>query len=223
MDAYSSLITIAAGLGEDPMVAPGVFLSTEILAESMELLARLARLVPADNAGFNPIHTADVLASSDTFAYAPLLFGYTNYSREGYRPNRVQYIDIPSSTRGVAGALLGGAGIAVASRSKVADAAIAHAFWLASGEVQESSYYDGGGQPGNAVAWESPRTNADSLNFFTGTRATLEGSYMRPRFATYIELQNAVSPLVTSALLDEITITELRERLDTGVAEWLVR
>ncbi|QAV70604.1 extracellular solute-binding protein [Salinibacterium sp. UTAS2018] len=223
VDAYSSLITIAAGLGEDPMATPGVFLSEDVLTRSMELLTRLARLVPADNAGFNPIQVADVLAESDTFAYSPLLFGYTNYSRAGYRLNRVQYIDIPSSTRGLAGSLLGGAGIAVSSRSQVMDAAIAHAFWLASGDVQESSYYDGGGQPGNAVAWESARTNADSLDFFTGTRATLEGAYMRPRFATYIELQNAVSPLVTSALLGEITIAELRERLDAGVAEWLVR
>ncbi|QYH34947.1 extracellular solute-binding protein [Salinibacterium sp. M195] len=223
VDAYSSLITIASGLGEDPMATPGVFLSEEVLTRSMELLTRLARLVPADNAGFNPIQVADVLAESDTFAYSPLLFGYTNYSRAGYRPNRVQYIDIPSSTRGVAGSLLGGAGIAVSSRSEVMDAAIAHAFWLASGPVQEGSYYDGGGQPGNTVAWESARTNADSLDFFTGTRATLEGAYMRPRFATYIDLQNAVSPLVTSALLGEITIAELRERLDAGVAEWLVR
>lgn len=223
VDAFSSLITIAAGLGEDPMVAPGVFLSAEKLAEAMELLMRLARLVPTDNAGFNPIQTADLLASSDTFAYAPLLFGYANYSRKGYRPHRVQYIDIPRSARGASGSLLGGAGIAVSSKSRVANEAVAHAFWLASGDVQEGSYYEGGGQPGNSVAWESPRINDDSLDFFTGTRATLEGSYMRPRFASYIELQNAVSPLVTSALVGTITITELRDRLDSGVAEWLVR
>lgn len=223
VDAFSSLVTIASGLGEDAMTDPGVFLSEDMLTRAMELLTRLARLVPADNAGFNPIQVADVLAESDTFAYAPLLFGYTNYSRAGYRSHRLQYIDIPRSTRGVAGSLLGGAGIAVSSRSQAMDAAITHAFWLASGDVQAGAYYDGGGQPGNAVAWESERTNADSLNFFTGTRATLEGAYLRPRFATYIELQNAVSPLVTSALLGQISLSELRERLDAGVAEWLVR
>ncbi|WP_339618614.1 extracellular solute-binding protein [uncultured Salinibacterium sp.] len=223
VDAFSSLVTIASGLGEDAMTTPGVFLSEDMLTRAMELLTRLARLVPAENAGFNPIQVADVLAESDTFAYAPLLFGYTNYSRAGYRSHRLQYIDIPRSTRGVAGSLLGGAGIAVSSRSQAMDAAITHAFWLASGDVQAGAYYDGGGQPGNAVAWESERTNADSLNFFTGTRATLEGAYLRPRFATYIELQNAVSPLVTSALLGQISLSELRERLDAGVAEWLVR
>tara|TARA_R110002124_G_scaffold71658_5_gene191836 strand:- start:269 stop:1402 length:1134 start_codon:yes stop_codon:yes gene_type:complete len=223
VDAFSSLVTIASGLGEDAMTTPGVFLSEDMLTRAMELLTRLARLVPAENAGFNPIQVADVLAESDTFAYAPLLFGYTNYSRAGYRSHRLQYIDIPRSTRGVAGSLLGGAGIAVSSRSQAMDAAITHAFWLASGDVQAGAYYEGGGQPGNAVAWESERTNADSLNFFTGTRATLEGAYLRPRFATYIELQNAVSPLVTSALLGQISLSELRERLDAGVAEWLVR
>ena len=117
VDAFSSLVTIASGLGEDAMTTPGVFLSEDMLTRAMELLTRLARLVPAENAGFNPIQVADVLAESDTFAYAPLLFGYTNYSRAGYRSHRLQYIDIPRSTRGVAGSLLGGAGIAVSSHT----------------------------------------------------------------------------------------------------------
>jgi len=91
-----------------------------------------------------------------------------------------------------------------------------------SAEVQEGVYYDGGGQPGNALAWESDRTNADSLDFFRGTRATLEGAYVRPRFVHYIELQNALSEFVTEALVGRLTDDQLRARLDEGVEEWLV-
>lgn len=222
VDAYSSLITIAAGNGEEPMRTPGVFLSADALGEAIELLRRLASLVPENNRGWNPIEVADVLSSGEQFVYSPLLFGYTNYSRAGFRPHRLCYIDIPASRRGVAGSLLGGAGIVVSAKSAHLEEAIAHAFWLDSAEVQEGVYYDGGGQPGNAVAWESDRTNADSLDFFRGTRATLEGAYLRPRFAHYIELQNQISPLVTEAILGRIGDEELRERLDAGVAEWLV-
>ncbi len=82
-------------------------------------------------------------------------------------------------------------------------------------------YYDGGGQPGNAVAWESDRTNADSLDFFRGTRATLEGAYVRPREVGYIELQNELSPLVTDALLGRLTDEQLIAALDEGVATHL--
>lgn len=222
VDAFSSLVTVASGLGEEPMRRPGVFLSPDALGEAMQLLRRLAASVPDDNAGWNPIQAADALSDGDRFAYVPLLFGYTNYSRAGFRPNRLRYVDIPSSREGVRGSLLGGAGIAVSAFSRHRQAAVDHAFWLDSAAVQEGVYYDGGGQPGNAVAWDSDRTNADSLDFFRGTRATLEGAYLRPRFVHYIELQNALSPLVTQALLGRLTDDQLRSRLDDGVAEWLV-
>ena len=120
------------------------------------------------------------------------------------------------------GSLLGGAGIAVSARTRHPDEAIAHAFWLDSAEVQEGVYYDGGGQPGNAVAWESDRTNADSLDFFRGTRRTLEGAYLRPRAARYIELQDALSPLVTLALAGGLDDAQLVSRLNDGVADYLM-
>ncbi|WP_457099632.1 extracellular solute-binding protein [Microbacterium sp. P5_E9] len=222
VDSFSSLVTVASGNGEEPMRTPGAFLSADGLAEAMETLRRLAALVPAENSTWNPIQTADALSSGDRFAYAPLLYGYNNYSRAGFRSHRLTYTDIPSSREGVRGSILGGAGIAVSALTKHPDQAIAHAFWLDSAGVQQGVYYDGGGQPGNAVAWDSDRTNADSLDFFRGTRATLEGAYVRPRFVHYIELQNALSEFVTDALLGRLTDDQLRARLDEGVEEWLV-
>lgn len=222
VDAFSSLVTVASGNGEEPMRTPGVFLSANGLGEAMETLRRLARLVPEDNSAWNPIQAADALSSGDRYCYAPLMFGYTNYSRAGFRAHRLHYIDIPTSRNGVSGSLLGGAGIAVSARTKHVEQAIAHAFWLDSAEVQEGVYYDAGGQPGNASAWDSDRTNADSLDFFRGTRATLEGAYVRPRFAHYIELQNALSEFVTEAFVGRLTDEQLRTRLNEGVEEWLV-
>lgn len=222
VDAFSSLVTVASGNGEEPMRAPGVFLSPDALGEAMETLRRLARLVPEGNSAWNPIQAADALSDGDRYAYVPLMFGYTNYSRAGFRAHRLRYIDIPASREGVRGSLLGGAGIAVSARTRHPEQAVDHAFWLDSAEVQEGVYYDAGGQPGNAVAWDSDHTNADSLDFFRGTRATLEGAYVRPRFVQYIELQNALSEHVTAALCGRLTDDALRERLDEGVQEWLV-
>ncbi|KRB36814.1 extracellular solute-binding protein [Microbacterium sp. Root180] len=222
VDAFSSLVTVASGNGEEPMRSPGVFLSPDGLGEAMETLRRLARLVPEANSGWNPIQAADALSTGDRYAYVPLMFGYTNYSRAGFRPHRLRYIDIPASREGVRGSLLGGAGIAVSARTRHPEQAVDHAFWLDCAQVQEGVYYDAGGQPGNAVAWESDRTNADSLDFFRGTRATLEGAYVRPRFVHYIELQNTLSEHVTAALRGQLTDDGLRERLDEGVQEWLV-
>ena len=222
IDAFSSLVTIAANSGTPPMREPGVFLTLETALPVLELMRELVALVPADNLGWNPIQAADALSESDRWVYSPLLFGYTNYSRAGFRPNRLKYVDIPAGAQGVDGSLLGGAGIAVSARTRHPDEAIAHAFWLDSAEVQEGVYYDGGGQPGNAVAWESDRTNADSLDFFRGTRRTLEGAYLRPRAARYIELQDALSPLVTLALAGGLDDAQLVSRLNDGVADYLL-
>lgn len=221
VDAFSSLVTVAAGNGEEAMRTPGRFLTADALAQAMDVLRRLAALVPEANSAWNPIQAADALSAGSRFAYVPLMFGYTNYSRAGFRSHRIRFVDIPSSRSGVRGSLLGGAGVAVSARTPHRDQAIDHAFWLDSPAVQEGVYYDAGGQPGNAVAWDSDRTNADSLDFFRGTRATLEGAYVRPRSRHYIELQNAVSEHVTDALVGRLTDEQLRGLLDEGVERWL--
>ena len=214
IDAFSSLVTIAASNGTPPM-QDGRFLGEEDAAAALALMHELAALVPSENLGWNPIQAADALSGSDgRYAYAPLLFGYTNYSREGFRPHRLKYVDIPAGKAGVAGSLLGGAGIAVSSQTQHSSEALDHAFWLASAEVQAGVYYDGGGQPGNAAAWESDRTNADSLDFFRGTRATLEAAYLRPRHGGYIELQDTLSPLVTQALAGGLSDAALIRQLN---------
>jgi len=214
IDAFSSLVTVSANAGASPMSGGRLFLPEQDALAALDLLHELAALVPRENLTWNPIQTADALAEGDRFAYSPLLFGYTNYSREGFRSNRLRYIDIPRGARGVSGSLLGGAGIAVSARSSALAEARAHAVWLASADVQAGVYFDGGGQPGNAVAWDSDRTNTATLDFFRGTRATLEGAYVRPRTAKYIELQDRLSPLVTAALAGEISDSRCVQQLN---------
>ena len=209
IDAFSSLVTIAATSGTSPMAVPGTFLGHDDAAPVLAIMHELAALVPESNLGWNPIQTADALSAGDEHWYSPLLFGYTNYSRDGFREHPLRYTDIPAGSNGVAGSLLGGAGIAVSAYSPHLTEAVDHAFWLASPEVQEGVYFDGGGQPGYAAAWDSDRTNALARDFFRSTRRTLEGAYVRPRFAGYIEFQDIVSPLVTAALRGELSDRDL--------------
>jgi multiple sugar transport system substrate-binding protein len=170
----------------------------------------------------NPIQVAERLADSDRYAYAPLLFGYTNYSRDGFRAHRLRYVDAPAGPDGPRGSLLGGAGVSVSAHSAMREAATAFAFWVASADVQRGVYFDGGGQPGNALAWEDDRLNFETLDFFRGTRATLESAYERPRNAGYLTFQNTVSPMVTAALAGEIDDATLVQRLDDAAKQWLM-
>jgi multiple sugar transport system substrate-binding protein len=218
IDAFSSLVTVSSNAGAHPMSGDGLFLPEQDALAALAVLHELAAHVPDDNLSMNPIQVADALSEGDQFAYSPLLFGYTNYARSGFRPNRIRYTDIPRGPRGVAGSLLGGAGIAVSARSGAPAGAhaeaIEHAFWLASAPVQAGVYFDGGGQPGNAVAWEDERTNALTLDFFRGTRATLDGAYLRPRTSNYIELQDRLSPLITRTLAGELSDADCIRQLN---------
>jgi multiple sugar transport system substrate-binding protein len=121
----------------------------------------------------------------------------------------------------VSGSLLGGAGVAISAQTEHLAEALEYAFWLDSAAVQSGVYFDGGGQPGNAVAWDDDRTNAETLDFFRATRATLEGAYLRPRHRGYIALQDAASPLVTRALEGGLTDDQLVEQLNDLTATHL--
>lgn len=224
VDAWSTLCTLAANRGTPVGARPGAFLDPEDAAPVLELMHRLAERVPAWCLAANPIEVAEALAADhgERWAYAPLLYGYTNYSRAGFRPHRLRYVDIPAGPRGVAGSQLGGAGVAVSSRASDVDAARAYALWVASPQVQSGVYYDAGGQPGYASSWEDERLNADAWDFFRGTRRTLEEAWVRPRTAGFIEFQDTVSPWVTATLQGELTDEELVSRAGVLAARLLV-
>ena len=165
VDAMSSFLTLAAQMGEPVCSGPDRFVSREVGLSVLDLLHGLVDRVDLCCLVDNPINVADRLSSTDECCYAPLVFGYVNYSRQGFRPHRLAYRDVPLGRQGVAGSCLGGAGIAVSARSAHREAAVDCAFWLASAAVQRDRYYWAGGQPANARAWEDEAVNADSLDF----------------------------------------------------------
>jgi multiple sugar transport system substrate-binding protein len=221
IDAFSSLITLTANNGTPPGTNSPAYLDPESAGLALQRMHELASLVPESNLGLNPIQVAEALSTGDQWWYCPLAFGYTNYSRAGFRPNRLAYRDIPAGAAGVAGSLLGGAGIAVSASAGDLHAARAFAFWVSSADAQRGVYFDAGGQPGNADAWGDDRLNEETLGFFRNTRATLDGAYVRPRFAGYIEFQDAVSPWVNQAMRGELSDGDLLSRTNDLAAQLL--
>ena len=212
VDAISSFLTLAANRGA--AIAEGGFIAREAGLGILETLHRLADLVDPACLDENPIQTAERLSTGDRWCYAPLAFGYTNYSRAGFRLHRIAYADMPAGPGGVTGSCLGGAGIAVSAFALDRAAAVAHAFWLASGEVQRGVYYAAGGQPANIAAWEDDGLNEDCLDFFRATRRTLDGAWVRPRFDGWLDVQDEVGSLVNRALRGDLSDEACLARAD---------
>jgi len=195
VDAFSTFATLMAQR-EAPLASKASYIDKKIAAEVIELMIELSALVPDFCLTSNPIQIAEVLASEDKYAHGICMYGYSNYSKNGFREHILAYDDVPSFDGSAKGSQLGGAGIAVSSRSSNPELAAQIALLLSSPHIQSTSYVDAGGQPGNLAAWKSAAVNASTHNFFASTLRTLEGAWVRPRLFGWPEVQFATSQII---------------------------
>jgi len=197
-----TFFTLAAHLGF-PLRVEG----PELIAASdgEAVLDWIARLVAEmDPACFemDPIAVLDRMGQEDcAYDVAPFIYGYVSYSFAGFRPARIAFADMPAiGGRLPRGSALGGTGIAVSAKTAFPEEAKAFARWIASGPVQAGIYAGADGQPGHSDAWVSDQVNKRAIDFYSGTRATLEGAFVRPRHDGYMEFQQQASDLITNGL-----------------------
>lgn len=218
IDAFASLFTLTSGLqGTD--AGAGRFADPDAFAEAWQLLGRLRDLVPAACYSANPIQVAEMLATGHRWCYAPLAYGYSNYARAGFRKHALRWTDIPEVDGAPRGSMLGGAGLAVSSRTAHPDEAIAFAMWVAGADVQRGVYALAGGQPGHVAAWDDPELDALTDHFFSGTRRTLELASLRPQHPGYMAVQDAACVRVHRGLLGREQPCDVLADLDRMFAE----
>ena len=222
VDAFSTFATLLAQRGA-PLARNGLFLERSVAGEVLEFMIRLADAVPAWCADANPIDVAEALVADNAYSVGVALFGYTNYSRAGFRAHPLAYDDIPSFDGRAGGSTLGGAGVAVSASTRHPELAIAAAAILAGAEAQVGPYTAGGGQPGNLRAWRSDRANETTHGFFRNTLRTLERAWIRPRVLGWPDLQLALSHLVRDAVVarrfDKTTLDRIERLPATHLTE----
>lgn len=195
VDAFSTFATLMAQR-EAPLATTGRFIDKAQATEVLEFMIELSALVPDICLNSNPIQVAEILVSDDKYAHAICMYGYSNYSRDGFRARRISYDDLPSYDGRASGSQLGGAGVAVSSAAKDPALAAQVAFLLCSPDIQSTTYVTSGGQPGNLTAWKSGYANQITGNFFANTLRSLEGAWVRPRIYGWPEVQFASSQII---------------------------
>ncbi len=149
---------------------------------------------------WNPIAVLDKMANEDSIIYSPYLFGYTNYAREGFSKNRLNFINSPVNPLRDVSTILGGVGLAVSARSRNVSTAVDFVYYAACAQIQEGIYTRTGGQPGNIIAWQSENNNRLCNNFFKDTLETFESAYMRPRHPGWNRFQEQGAELLHQGL-----------------------
>ena len=221
VDAISSFNTIAANIGSQINKNHGSFIDISTGKSILEMMKSLADLVPKNCLSMNPIETLDYMSSNNDIIYCPLLYGYSNYSRKGFRNSLINFTNIPSfneNKNNCSGSQIGGTGLAISKNTKYLETALRYTFWVASELCQKDIYYKSGGQPGHLNAWQDENINHDCKNFFKNTLDTLEKSWLRPRYDGYMYYQDIAGTLVNNFLKEEtsvhFTINEMKKEFD---------
>ena len=216
VDSISCFNSIAANLDNPINVVPEKFVDRSLAIDILKMMKKLSELVPKDSLFMNPINVLDIMSESDEFYFCPQLYGYSNYSREGFRKSIVNFgnmISFNEDKNNCKGSQLGGTGLAISKTTKHLDIALDYSFWVASEVCQTDTFYKSGGQPGHLKAWQSEDVNNNSNNFFINTLNTLQKSWLRPRYDGYMYFQDKAGTLINNFLKDEIALEQTLDSL----------
>jgi multiple sugar transport system substrate-binding protein len=182
--ALLTYMSICVALGEEP-----TFDATETGRQALELMTGLTARAPRHSLTLDPIGLLEDMASDDTVAHCPLVYGYVNYAP------RVTFSDAPSERPGSrSGSTIGGTGLAVTKRCELTPELGDHLQWLLSATAQESFVPAHSGQPARTSAWTSDQIQP--RDFYRGTLRTITEAWVRPRRPGYIGFQTAASEVV---------------------------
>jgi len=201
IDSLMNLFMLANALDDEPFTQPDKVIAQAIGIEALRLLRELVQLSAPGSLERNPIRTWQLLTDSDSVAYCPFAYGYSNYSRSGYAAHALATTSLVTFRGKPLRSTLGGAGLAISRSCKHPEQALAYAQFVASRKIQSTLYTHSGGQPGHRTAWLDPDLNAATNNFFANTLPTLDAAWVRPRWPGFIAFQDAASNLVHKYLM----------------------
>jgi multiple sugar transport system substrate-binding protein len=179
--AMCAFLTVCANAGSPAAENRACLVQPEVGLAALDLLAELYRLGPPAALEWQPPDVLGRLTEGDELVYVPLAFGFVTYARADRVRRPCRFLDIPSSGSGPVGSILGGAGLAISSTSAHAREAAAFAAFASGADAQRTLVGPAGGQPGSRAAWNDPELDRAAGGFFSGTSATIEHAWVRPR------------------------------------------
>lgn len=213
--AMCSFLTLCANTGSPVTTDPNRLVEPDIGLYAVDLLDELHRLGPTGSPEWEQPDVLDRLTSGDELIYVPLVFGFVTYSRADRVTFPCRFLDLPSAGAGPVGGILGGAGLAVSATSKYLEEAAAFIAFASDSEAQRTLVGLTGGQPGSRSAWCDPVVDHEAGGFFSGTLATIEQAWVRPRERWWPPFQLEGGRLLSRGLAAGEPARALLEALDT--------
>ena len=214
-DIWCSFLTLCAQDSNGNFIKNQYF-DVEIGAAVLNELKKHIAHLHTKSLNWNPIDVLDQMAADSGIIYSPFLFGYTNYSREGYAEHIVNFMDSPHNPEYDVSTILGGVGLAVSAKCAYPQWAISYAEYVSSEGTQTGIFAKNGGQPANLVAWQDNDNNGLCSNFFRDTLKTMQRVYVRPRHNLWNLFQEKGAEILHEGLVNmrpsEQIMKELNDR-----------
>jgi multiple sugar transport system substrate-binding protein len=211
--AMCAFLTLCANAGTAAAEDPARLVDPDVGVAAIALLSELYELGPEAAVEWEQPDALGRLTSGDELVYVPLVFGFVTYARADRAAKPCRFLDLPSAGSGPVGAILGGAGLAVSATSAHAEEAAAFAAFASGAEAQRMLVGPAGGQPGSRTAWNDPELDRVAGGFFSGTAATIERAWVRPREHWWPHFQLEGGRLLTRGLAARESARTLLELL----------
>jgi multiple sugar transport system substrate-binding protein len=213
-----TFFTLMAGLGQPCATSPDQPLCDAAAAsEALSLMRALLAFCPPQAVDWNSIKLHEMMVAEDLFAYCPAVYCYATYAEADQR-RPLRFADLPGATGpSPKGSTIGGTGLAISAHCSEPDAARAYARFAASVDAQ-LGFARHHGQPARIEAFGDAVIDQTFGGCFSATRASLEGSWIRPRYAGYLRFQEQGGQLIESHLRGDLGEAALLEKLRNAFA-----
>ena len=202
IDTLMNFYMFCGALGEDPFQSSEQVVSENVGSKALELFKELTDRLNPEHFNWNPIKVYEAMASRSDLAYCPWAYGYANYAREGYAEHILLFHDLIDYNSKVAfRSTLGGTGLAISAHCKHKELAVEYAMQVMSPRIQQTLYFENGGQPGHRGSWVNEQVNHLSADFFKNTLKTLDNAFLRPRYNGYLYFQDHAGDPIRNYLM----------------------
>jgi len=197
IDLLMNFFTFCMANGKEPFLSKQEVVDEATGISALETMKELYAVVDKKMFSNNPIAVAELMTKTDNYWYCPFAYCYSNYSREGFAQNILNYANLVTyKNTGKLRGTIGGTGLAVSAFGQHREYALQFAKEIASAKCQSTFYLEHGGQPGHKAGWTSEKANSLCNNFFKNILPVMENGYVRPRYNGYLFFQdNAGKPL----------------------------
>lgn len=213
-----TFFTLMAGMDQPCATAPEeAFCNRAAASEALSLMRALLSFCPPQVLDWNSIKLHEMMVAEDLFAYCPAVYCYATYAEADQR-RPLRFADLPGvASASPRGSTIGGTGLAISAHCASPDAARAYAQFAASAGAQ-LDFARHHGQPARIEAFSDVAIGQAFGECYSATRASLEGSWIRPRYAGYLGFQEQGGQLIESHLRGDLDEAALIDKLHTAFA-----